>query len=217
MEIVHKNTVPFSDRLSRLLDNHYDTEGFVLTRGWSQRVARDMIENGLIAYKKNTDDTEGAKKKCIENTANTIRETHMFYYSASNMSGKWIDIYCRFFGCSAAYLFGEIDSFTPEYKAIQDTTGLSDRAAEQLLYLSKNRERMPLASEMHDTLNLILSDPSTMSDLLQAIGIMTGTVHFGKSGDNLPDLPDMNTADPAFIRAVKEKRLIMAVEKLSNE
>lgn len=222
--MINKNST-FYERLSALYDAKYNIKNFTDTTtnpGWYNRAARDMFDNKILLYSDMRENAEGmeARKKEVYKIGTTLRghingtKKEPRKESAADLSGKWLDIYRKFFGCSAAYLFGEINGFTPEMSSIQELTGLSNRATKQLLYLYKNADKMPVASEMLDTLNLILSNASRMSDLLQAVGSIAGTVHYNDSADNLPPLPDMNTADPAFIKVVQEKRLVMAVEHL---
>ena len=220
---VFKNTVssdtPFCERLQLL----FIEKGIDLsTRGWSEDVAYEMYNadppllelkheyKGKDAY----EDGDKAIARLKNSAANRMRIHVSKTQKASSVSGEWLNKYCQYFGCSAAYLFGEINAPTPEIAAIQELTGLSNRATKQLLYLYKNSAKMPIASEMLDTLNLILSNASKMSDILQAVGTIAGTVHYNDSADDLPPLPDMNTADPAFIKVVQERRLMMAAENL---
>lgn len=206
----------FCERLMALYDAKYKKKNFTDTSGWYNRAACDMFDNKILLYSDMRDTPEGitARKKEVYKIGTTLRGHIKGTKSAADLSGKWLDIYRKFFGCSAAYLFGEINGFTPEMTSIQELTGLSNRATKQLLYLYKNSTKMPIASEMLDTLNLILSSASKMSDMLQAVGTIAGTVHYNDSADDLPPLPDMNTADPAFIKVVQERRLMMAAENL---
>lgn len=50
-----------------------------------------------------------------------------------HLPGDHIDLYCRFFGCSADFLLGYIDTPTYEEKALAELTGLSERGYLALL------------------------------------------------------------------------------------
>ncbi len=131
MVSVHQNTL--SNRLIRLYDAKYDCTGFTNSTGWSQRTARDMIRNkellkrGLVYSDPDTDDY-----KTVSSISHRLKE-HIKADSICDISGKWLEIYRLFFGCSAAFLCGEIDGFTAEETDIQANTGLDAKAIRTLM------------------------------------------------------------------------------------
>lgn len=131
------NEFSFSDRLRRLYDAHYETPNFTDTWGWSQRVAKDLLSHKGVAdtglLLEWSADTYGKKRHDQPSYISSTLRNHLKYKSAADCSGRWLSIYCAFFRCSAAYLFGEIDGFTPEETDIQANTGLDAKAIRTLM------------------------------------------------------------------------------------
>lgn len=126
---------------------------------------------------------------------------------------------CDIFACDMGFLLADpaYTCHTRELSEIQDTVGLSESAILALQNLNRNRARMPVAAEMVDTLNAILSSPADpMADFLQTVGNILGTCTYTASGGLVDDLPEMSTDDPAFIRVVQDKRLAMAIDNLKK-
>lgn len=132
---------------------------------------------------------------------------HLKYNDVSKVSVEWICCYADFFHCPVAYLYGETD--------IAYNLGLNSDSLGFLMTLRRNADKMPIASEMLNTLNVILSDTDKSTDLLQAVGDMIGTVSFTASGADLPDF-DKGSIDGAFLRVVQERRLQMAVDNFKE-
>lgn len=130
--MISKNST-FYERLSALYDAKYNIKNFTDTSGWYNRAARDMLDNKVLLYSDMRDTSEGiaARKEQTYKVGTTLRG-HMKKEAAADLSGKWLDIYRKFFGCSAAYLFGEINGFTPEDTDIQAATGLNPEAIKKL-------------------------------------------------------------------------------------
>lgn len=140
----------FYERLSALYDAKYNIKNFTDTTtnpGWYNRAALDMFakpkdknKKPVLQYSDMRDTPEGitARKKEVYKIGTTLRghikgtKKEPPKESVADLSGRWLDIYCRFFGCSAAYLFGEINGFTPEDTDIQAATGLAPEAIKTL-------------------------------------------------------------------------------------
>lgn len=194
-----------SERLKYL----YKRNGYNMPKD-ALKVVRQMVDRGLVElnkYNSSFSDYKNEKefrKRDEQNIKNTIvKHLKNDDVSVSKVSVEWICCYADFFHCKIAYLYGESD--------IAYNLGLNSRALDFLITLNRNKGQMPIASEMLDTLNVILSDADKSTDLLQAVGDMIGTVSYTASGADLPDY-DNSSIDNAFIRVVRERRLQMAVD-----
>ena len=196
--------------ISERLQSLYRANGYTMPKD-ALSVVREMVDRGLIElnayvesdrYKNEKEYTQ----KEEQNVRNTILK-HLRYNDVSKVSVEWICCYADFFHCPIAYLYGETD--------IAYNLGLNSDSLDFLMTLRRNADKMPIASEMLNTLNVILSDTDKSTDLLQAVGDMIGTVSFTASGADLPDL-DKGSIDGAFLRVVQERRLQMAVDNFKE-
>lgn len=87
----------------------------------SRKLARAFMAAGLI----HDDGDVENKRKMIASDLQRDPGEHL--------PGDHIDLYCRFFGCSADFLMGYIDTPTHEEKALEDLTALSDTSCRALL------------------------------------------------------------------------------------
>lgn len=193
------------------LQNLYKANGYTMPKD-ALSVVREMVERGLIELNDYVEsDRYGNEKehtkKEEQNVKNTILK-HLKYVDVSKVSVEWICCYADFFHCPIAYLYGETD--------IAYNLGLNSDSLGFLMTLNRNADKMPIASEMINTLNVILSDTDKSTDLLQAVGDMIGTVNYTASGADIPDF-DNGTIDGAFLRVVQERRLQMAVDNFKND
>lgn len=196
--------------ISERLKSLYRANGYTMPKD-ALSVVREMVDRGLIElntyvesdrYKNEKEYTQ----KEEQNVRNTILK-HLKYNDVSKVSVEWICCYADFFHCPVAYLYGETD--------IAYNLGLNSDSLGFLMTLRRNADKMPIASEMLNTLNVILSDTDKSTDLLQAVGDMIGTVSFTASGADLPDF-DKGSIDGAFLRVVQERRLQMAVDNFKE-
>lgn len=196
--------------ISERLQSLYRANGYTMPKD-ALSVVREMVDRGLIElnayvesdrYKNEKEYTQ----KEEQNVRNTILK-HLRYNDVSKVSVEWICCYADFFHCPIAYLYGETD--------IAYNLGLNSDSLDFLMTLKRNADKMPIASEMLNTLNVILSDTDKSTDLLQAVGDMIGTVSFTASGADLPDF-DKGSIDGAFLRVVQERRLQMAVDNFKE-
>lgn len=121
----------FSERL-RLL---YEEKKIDLSSSrWSGNVARELVDGNIMGCAFSDDeDGKTLRKKKIINVSHTLREhINDEEKTAADISGKWLDIYRKYFGCSVSYLFGEIDGFNYITTKIQDETGLTTAAVKTL-------------------------------------------------------------------------------------
>ena len=142
MSFVYENT-DFRGRLLALLAR----DGYT-GRGWSERAAKDMYDMELLDLKNEYkgkdayEDGDAAIARLINRAATRLRDhvievkdgskKHSKYKSAAQISGDWLDRYCRFFDCSSAFLFGEIDDPRFQDTDIQAETGLELSAIKTL-------------------------------------------------------------------------------------
>ena len=196
--------------ISERLQSLYRANGYTMPKD-ALSVVREMVDRGLVVlntyvesdrYKNEKEYTQ----KEEQNVRNTILK-HLKYNDVSKVSVEWICCYADFFHCPVAYLYGETD--------IAYNLGLNSDSLGFLMTLRRNADKMPIASEMLNTLNVILSDTDKSTDLLQAVGDMIGTVSFTASGADLPDF-DKGSIDGAFLRVVQERRLQMAVDNFKE-
>ena len=125
-EFLKNNKMSFGERLSDLMESKKIKNAPAL--------AQAMYDSGILTYKEPSSDT--SKKESVLQSARSINN-HLQYQSADRLSGKWIQAYCSYFGCSADYLFGSIEKFTHEETDISKATGLTDGAVSSLLELKK--------------------------------------------------------------------------------
>ncbi len=190
----------------------------VMDKDFSRTVARKMLtgKNRVIEWSAgNSTDPKKDLESKIGSVSRSINK-HLSYDDCTSISGEWVLRYARFLNCSCDYLYGLISAPLPAETDIVAETGLSVRAIRQLRYLKKNSARMPIALQMLDTLDAILSRPDPMADFLQCVGNILGTCTYTASGGLVEDLPEIQTNDPAFIRVVQDRRLAMAIDNLKK-
>ena len=94
----------------------------------------DLMSLEYDDYCINDKDRRQLERKKIDNVRKSIHD-HRKIASATNVSGKWIDIYCRVLGCDSDYLFGYTDYPRKLNRAtdITSSTGLSVSNARMLI------------------------------------------------------------------------------------
>lgn len=107
----------------------------ITKRGASGILSKRLYERGIIAYNDQTGDDK-ARANQRDNTRKTIEE-HRKMDSAEKLSGEWIFRYCKYFDCSADFLFGKIELPTHENSDIAQLTGLSLTAIDTLKMFNK--------------------------------------------------------------------------------
>lgn len=127
MENVFQNT--FCGRLRYLYDS-MEINADPNERGWSSKVSRQFFDRKIIEYTNPDNDEEQRKQR--SSVAHMLRQ-HMTVTDVSVISGLWLSRYCRFFKCSAAYLFGEISLPTIEQTDVCKATGLSPVAVKEMI------------------------------------------------------------------------------------
>ena len=135
------NRYPNIDNFGSRLLNLYDSFG-LLNDGkidFSQ-VAKDLYSCKLRFFSGSDDTYQGkdinkSNQGNIKNTADTLRK-HLDIISPEQISGMWLDIYCKYFHCSCDYLMGYINRPTQINTDIALQIGLSDAAIDTLRVLN---------------------------------------------------------------------------------
>ena len=150
MTFVAKNT-DFKGRLSAL----FTRDGYT-GWGWSERAADEMYERELLDLKHEYKGINGYEEgneaiaRLKSTAANRMRIHINTCQNASEVSGEWIVRYCRFFDCSAAFLFGEINDPRFQDTDIQRETGLKLSAIKtlreyQIIAMMEGKNKNPTA------------------------------------------------------------------------
>lgn len=102
-------------------------------------LAIKLLELKLVSVKTRGEDVFKNKENAIGSIEKKIR-THLHSEDASCLQGEFVNAYCKFFNCSADYLFGytEIKSSDIDIREICEKTGLSQKAVERLIKCNSN-------------------------------------------------------------------------------
>lgn len=99
------------------------------------KVANDLYDKHLREYSISCEDKAKNDSSRLKNTADTLRK-HLDITSGENISGLWLNIYCKYFHCSCDYLMGYINRPTQINTDIALQIGLSDAAIDTLRVLN---------------------------------------------------------------------------------
>lgn len=109
----------------------------VMGKNFARTVAMDMIfgnkkkgVQSIIRF-----DPVSDREKELNNKIGSLTRTinkHLGYEDCSHIEGNWIVNYCNFFGCSADFLYGLIDTPRHEQTDITKYTGLSVNSVTRL-------------------------------------------------------------------------------------
>lgn len=86
-------------------------------------LARELVDSEIIP-------PIGTRKDRVENARQKITRDIKNEFP---IKAEFLDCYCRYFGCSADFLMGYIDTPTHEEKALEDLTALSGTSCRALL------------------------------------------------------------------------------------
>jgi len=92
-------------------------------------LATKLYDAGLVTVKSQGKDIYNRRSNAIGSIEKKIR-VHIHSDGAGCLQGEFVLAYCKFFGCSADYLFGFTDIKSPDIdvKKICERTGLSENA-----------------------------------------------------------------------------------------
>jgi len=122
---------PISFNIRERLRNLYKLKGIRIDlRNWATNVAKEMYQSKIIEYS----NREGKTFSQQNNDLARQLKRHLTddHKKPIILETKWIIRYCKFFGCSADYLFGFIDNPTHEITDIRKQIGLSVDAITKL-------------------------------------------------------------------------------------
>lgn len=125
--------------------NHDDTK-FFYNRLWKlmeknnistvKKLATELYEAGLVVVnqKQNYNSDEVNKANAIGSVEKKI-QTHLISENTDRLQGEYVNAYCKFFGCSADYIFGmtEIISGNDDVRRFCESTGLSEKAVKRFV------------------------------------------------------------------------------------
>lgn len=218
----------FSSRLMYL----YKQYEFVNKKGEVDfnKAANELYKRKIRNYTsdENTADQKKSNRSQLKNTADQMRK-HTKADSAVNVSGLWLDMYCKLFNCSADFLLGYIDRPTQEKNDIGEVIGLSDQAIDTLKYIHQMHDKNHGADHKHlPILNKLLASQKEAMDLLHWLEILLyldADLVIHKKGKNI--YPDKNEPhgfrlihkdNPNAYTAISVKDLIRAdtYDKIKN-
>lgn len=96
-------------------------------------LAKELLEEKLVSVNTRGKNIYRIKDNAIGSIEKKIR-IHLHADDATCLQGEFVNAYCKYFGCSADYLFGYTDIRTPDVKIrkICEVTGLSEEVIARL-------------------------------------------------------------------------------------
>ncbi len=134
------------------------------------KVANDLYNKHLREYSISCEDKAKNDSSRLKNTADTLRK-HLDITSGENISGLWLNIYCKYFSCSCDFLMGYIERPSHEKIVIPKVTGLSDKAIDTLKALNNEYPTIRDTTTLQ-AVNSLLS--SSGNDVLYNMGVYLG-------------------------------------------
>ncbi len=219
----HSDMNLFKNRLWKLMENKgiYTAEG----------LAKNLYDNHYVSVKQKEsyDDPSIIYHRAIDSVKNKVQR-HLNSNTAKKLQGEYAIAYCKFFDCSADYLFGNIECRTHDNQFIQNETGLSEPAIEELRLLALFDSTLGTEPDLN-TINILLQQLSskynniihTITSYLRSNGLSEDSWYDIRSEKLSEKKPAMNT-DRVHIPAhsdIFDNLLLMDIEKriinLKNE
>lgn len=123
----HDDMALFKNRLWKLMEK----KGIFSANELARQLCRANLVKVKIKDEELYLDENEVMRKEVDSTVRKI-QTHLKSDDTAKLQGEFVTAYCTFFGCSADYLFGNIECTTKEKQICQDLTGLSEDAIEIL-------------------------------------------------------------------------------------
>lgn len=146
----HTDLTKFGNRLWKLMEvSGIDT---------AKKLATKLYDSGYnLADQRESFDYESKIRNNAIGSMERIIKEHIKADTTEKLQGKYVDAYCKFFSCSADYLFGNIDCKTHDNQFIHNQTGLSETAIGELEQL--NAETAVYEDRQYDldTINTLIS------------------------------------------------------------
>ena len=155
----HDDLTKFGDRLWKLMEKKkIDTP---------RKLAIELRKNNLVDAKtrhKDYNSDEEEKKNKIGSIEKKIRK-HIEATNTEKVQGEFIVAYCKYFNCSADYLFGltDIKTDTPDIRKICELTGLTESSIKSICRITSGKSLIVNGDFSNQTitsaLNLLLEYP----------------------------------------------------------
>lgn len=171
----HSDMSLFKNRLWKLMESKQ-----ILT---AKELAKRLWSKGYVTVNQSYsyDDISIVENRAIGSIEKKIQK-HLNSDDTRALQGEFVSAYCKFFNCSADYLFGYIDLPTHADTDIQKETGLS---ADSINFL-----------KTHKTIY-----PPVLNKLLHKTNFQYAIFHTGKFWDKLAEL---SSAEEAYHTGLKE-------------
>ena len=106
-------------------------------------LAKKLLEAKLVSVNTRGKDAFKNKDNAIGSIEKKIR-IHLHAVDATCLQGEFVNAYCKYFGCSADFLFGYTDIRTPdvETRKICEVTGLSESVISRLMKDAADQESL---------------------------------------------------------------------------
>lgn len=115
-------------------------------------LAMDIVTLNTEKWDEDKEKIEDYEKRRRYDLTKVISK-HRTIASARNISGEWLDNYCKVFGCDSDYLFGYTDTPSKKTTDISDATGLTIKSVDVLRYL--HNAKTQVGEETLEILNYI--------------------------------------------------------------
>ena len=127
---MHEDMSLFCNRLWGLMNNHTPK----LTTAKELATALYTADLVHVSQKENFNSLEVNRANAIGSVEKKI-QAHLRAPSTDHLQGEFVTAYCKFFGCSADYLFGntDIESGNEDVRHFCECTGLSEKAVKRLI------------------------------------------------------------------------------------
>lgn len=175
----HSDKTLFKNRLYCLMEEHG-----IFT---AKELAKELYEKGYVSVNQKK---ESFSDPCVidNNAVASIEkkiQKHLNADKPDKLQGEFVMAYCRFFGCSADYLFGYIALPTHKTTNIYEETGLSENAIDRLVQLNVLSKLFPGSQrDKFKVINLILSDTKDNNELSSLLEYLVAFCRFKVSPDN---------------------------------
>ena len=118
----HDDEKVFYNRLWKLMEEH--------KLSTARELAQALFAEGIVPVDSTSDD----ESSILGSMTRRIQE-HLNLENADKLQGRYVKAYCKFFGCSADYLFGlsSIRSGNPNVIKFCEATGLSEKSVKRLI------------------------------------------------------------------------------------
>lgn len=204
----HDDMTLFKNRLWKLMEN----KGIYTPK----ELAKNLYKKKLATVK-HKEDTEFSYERSKDDVAIWSIEkkiqTHLNSNDTSKLQGEYVKAYSTFFGCSADYLFGNIECTTHQKQICKDLTGLTEDAIDELI--KNNNSYFPFVV---NTINFLLEKDSYIDDKIDLFRLISQYVLSSqniKSYDEC-DVPRMENKNIALCDEYGTAVGTVPIDKMAN-